>query len=870
MGLMPSGSALESGLQAARAAARELRESIRRHEHLYYVRGEPEISDAEFDLLMRDLQSIEARHPELVARDSPTLRVGGTPREGVEKASHSRPRLSLDNAFSEQQLRDFDRRARELAGTAELDYVGELKFDGVSLSLHYRDRHLSLALTRGDGRVGEVVTPNARTLGSVPLSVPAAALERAGVPADFEVHGEVVMPEQAFQRLNHQRLEDGLALYANPRNVAAGTLRMLDPAVTASRRLDFFAYELLSRGETALSTQWESLTALRTLGFKVDGHSERLRGIEPMLAYRRKLMAARAEFGYATDGLVFKVDRASLRERLGRTSKAPRWAVASKPEAQQVETVVEGIDVQVGRTGAVTPRALLRPVQVGGVTVSRATLHNEDEIARLGLQIGDAVLLERSGDVIPKIVRVVRQGAARQPFQLPSDCPACDSGIVRPPGEVVARCVNNSCAARLKQSVEHFASRKAMNIEGLGERLVDQLVDRGLVRDIADLYRLRLKDLASLEKDSAISRQKAEALVASVAAAAAATWPALLTALGIPGVGAVTARRLAAAFPSRGEIESAGADRIAATPKVSKPAAASVKRFFADDSSRRLLDRLQRAGLQCLADGEGPRPARAGLAPEERGPDRPSARQRAKAISQFVRGLEIPGFGKLLIKELVASGTLRSAADLFALQAEDLAGAGSVRLGSKAARKILQSVEASKRAPLPGLLFGLGIRYVGERTASLLAARFGSVDAIARADIEQLAEVDEVGPNIAKSIRDFFDAPKNARLVERLRESGLLLEAEEQQETGELPFAGLAFVITGILGGMTRNAAKAAIERLGGRVTGSVSSKTSYLLAGAKAGSKLKKAGALGVEVIDEERLRELAGGALDAPGDGP
>ncbi len=870
MGLMPSGSALESGLDAARAAARELREGIRRHEHLYYVRGEPQISDAEFDRLMRRLQAIEARHPELVTRDSPTLRVGGAPREGVEKAPHSRPRLSLDNVFNEQELRDFDRRARELAGSDELDYVGELKFDGVSLSVHYRDRHLSLALTRGDGRVGEVVTPNARTLGSVPLSVSAEALERAGVPFDFEVHGEVVMPEQAFQLLNHQRLQDGLALYKNPRNVAAGTLRMLDPAVTASRRLDFFAYELLSRGETVLATQWESLKALRTLGFRVDGHSECLRGIGPMLAYRDRLMAARAEFGYAIDGLVFKVDRAVLRESLGRTSKAPRWAVASKPEAQQVEAVVEGIDVQVGRTGAVTPRALLRPVQVGGVTVSRATLHNEDEIARLGLQIGDAVLLERSGDVIPKIVRVVRHGAVRRPFQFPSDCPACRSAIVRPPGEVVARCVNSSCSARLKQSVEHFASRKAMNIDGLGERLVDQLVDRGLVGDIADLYRLRLKDVASLEKDSAISQEKAESLVASIARAAAVSWPALLVALGIPGIGAATARRLARAFPSRVEIERAGADRIAATPRVPKLAAARVDRFFADDANRRLLNRLERAGLQCLKGGQGSGAGREGRSQQERGPDRSATRQRVKEISQFVQSLKIQGFGKLLVKELVASGTLRSAADLFDLQAADLAGAGSVRLGAKAARKILQSVEGSKRAPLASLLFGLGIRYVGERTASLLAARFGSVDAIARADAEQLAEVDEVGPNIAKSIRDFFDAPKNARLVERLRESGLLLEEEEQNQPGDQPFAGLTFVITGTLAGMTRSAAKTAIQKLGGRVTGSVSSKTSYLLAGAKAGSKLKKAGALGVAVIDEERLRELAGGALDDPGDGP
>ena len=405
---MGSDSTPELSFDDARIRAANLRDTLRHHERLYYVEDSPEISDAEFDRLMRDLQDLETRFPSLLEPDSPTQRVGGAPRAGVEKAFHSSVLLSLDNAFNDEELRDFDRRACELLGVESLRYVGELKFDGVSLAVRYASGHLAIALTRGDGQLGEVVTPNARTVRSLPLSIPEQPLREAGLWPEFEVRGEVVMPKLSFEQLNSQRLGEGESLFANPRNAAAGSLRMLDASVTARRRLDFFGYMLLKDGVDAFDKHWESLSKLENLGFKVDRDRALLDGADGLLRFRDDRMKQRESLPYEIDGLVFKVDDSVQRRRLGSTAKAPRWAIASKPTAQQVETVVEGIDVQVGRTGALTPRALLEPVQVGGVTVSRATLHNEDEIARLGLQIHDRVLLERSGDVIPKIVRVVK------------------------------------------------------------------------------------------------------------------------------------------------------------------------------------------------------------------------------------------------------------------------------------------------------------------------------------------------------------------------------------------------------------------------------------------------------------------------------
>ncbi len=856
-------------IESARDRAATLRAEIAHHERLYFVEDSPAISDAEFDRLIRDLQELEGQFPELVRPDSPTQRVGGAPREGVEKAAHSSLLLSLDNAFDDAELRDFDRRVRELLGpdTPDVEYVGEFKFDGVSMAVRYADGLLSLALTRGDGQQGEVITPNARTIRSLPLSVDPAGTERAGLPPDFEVRGEVVMPKASFAKLNADRRSEGEPLFANPRNAAAGSLRMLDASVTAGRRLDFFAYMLVVDGADPFPTHWLSLDVLRDLGFKVNKQRALLRGVSQLIEYRDLRLAQRDALPYEIDGLVFKVNDRSQRRHLGSTAKAPRWAIACKPLAQQVETVVEDIDVQVGRTGAITPRARLVPVPVGGVTVARATLHNEDEIARLGLQVGDRVLLERSGDVIPKIVRVVAEGDPRRPFVMPFRCPVCNAEVVRPEGEVVVRCINNSCEARLKQSIEHFAHRSAMNIDGVGERVVEQLVDDGLVRDIADLYCLDAGQLAALEKDSAIDRETAEEIVDSISEAKrTAGWATVLGALGIPGIGPVTAQAIARRFPDRDSLESATVDDLASVKGFGPGAAAQLRAFLEEPDSVDLLDRLAQAGLPAARTADGVADPPDGAPSGRCRPDGPSsdAAGRKRAIAKFVQGMGIKGIGDLLVGELVDAGLLKDRADVVRLRPEDLDGRGSVRLGMKSAQKIVESLERSKRAPLGSLLFGLGIRYVGDRTAALLADYFRSIDRIAAATREQLEEVEEVGPNIAESIRQFFASDGNKDLIRRLREAGLKLEDDEPAEASPQPLDGTVIVITGTFENWTRDEAKALVQQIGGRVTASVSAKTDLLLAGKNPGSKLDKARRLNVGVEGEEWLKERLKEALD------
>ena len=658
------------------AEAEQLRSELRRHERLYYVLDRPEVDDAEYDALMRRLEALEETHPELRSPDSPTQRVGGAPREGFEKAPHSSSMLSLDNAFSEDELREFDRRAQELAGGESLDYVGELKLDGVSMSARFVDSRLTLALTRGDGREGEVITENARTIRSLPLAV-------TGGPAKFEVRGEVVMPRPAFDRLNTSRLDAELPTFMNPRNAAAGSLRMLDPKVTAGRRLEYYAYSMLVDGQPYGLSHWEALDALAQLGFKVNPNRRRMSGFDQIWSFCGEWLSKRDELPYDIDGLVLKVDSYELQTRLGSTAKAPRWAIAYKMQAEQAETVVEGIDVQVGRTGAITPRARLRPVFVGGVTVSRATLHNEDEIARLGLQIGDAVLIERSGDVIPKVLRVVAEGAEREPFVIPTECPVCKSKLVREEDQAIRRCVNVNCPARLKESIIHFASRRAMDIDGMGESLVEQLVDRELLKSVADIYQLTLEQVAGLE-----------------------------------------------------------------------------------------------------------------------------------------------------------------------------------RMAEKSAGNVLEGIEQSKATPLPRVIYALGIRYVGERTAQLLADAFNSIEAMERADADELEAVEEVGPRISEGILEFFAAERNRELLSQLRDAGLKFSQEPRavEVSADSGLAGKTFVLTGTLPNLTREDAKDRIQAAGGKVSGSVSKKTDYVVAGERAGSKLEKAEKLGVTVLDEEGLEELLG----------
>ncbi|MCB9385316.1 MAG: NAD-dependent DNA ligase LigA [Bryobacterales bacterium] len=660
----------------------ELREELRRHEHLYYVLDKPAISDAEFDELMRRLQALEAEHPNLVTDDSPTKRVGGTPRAGFAKEAHSSAMLSLDNAFGEDELRDFDRRARGLIDAESIDYVGELKLDGLSLAVRFQDGSMTLALTRGDGETGEIVTENARTIRSLPLSIDRKALDDLQLPPTFEVRGEVVMPIEAFQRLNATQLRSDGKTFANPRNAAAGSLRMLDASVTATRRLEYFAYSLLVDGATPLPRHWQVLETLKALGFKVNPHRAQLHGIDAAVAFCDQQLAKRESLPYEIDGVVLKVDSLELQRRLGYTSKAPRWAVAFKLRAQQAETVVDDIEVQVGRTGAITPRAMLRPVSVGGVTVSRATLHNEDEIERLGLEIGDRVVIERSGDVIPKVVRVIEQAPERRPFHMPKHCPVCNTELVREEGEAIRRCPNVNCPARLEESILHFASRRAANLDGVGEALVKQLVEKGMVKSIADLYTLTADQLTGLE-----------------------------------------------------------------------------------------------------------------------------------------------------------------------------------RMGEKSAANVLEQIERSKQAPFARVLYGLGVRFVGERTAQILADHFGSLEAIRQATGDELEEAEEVGPRIAEAIQEFFSAERNGELIEQLQAAGLTFEQKRAAAAKDGKLAGKTFVLTGTLPTLSRDEAAEKIRDAGGKVTGSVSKKTDYVVAGEKAGSKLEKAERLEVAILDEAALLELLGG---------
>jgi DNA ligase (NAD+) len=664
--------------EAVKDEVERLRAAVRRHEHLYYVLDRPEITDAEYDGLMRRLRELEAEHPELASDDSPTQRVGGKPREGFVKVRHSSPMLSLDNALNEAELRDFDRRVRELLGEAPYAYVAELKLDGLSMAVHYRDGVLRQAITRGDGIEGEEVTENARTIRTLPLRID------TGHPA-LEVRGEVILNRRAFERLNLERDQEGQPRFANPRNAAAGAIRVLEPAITASRRLDYYSYFLLVDGAPHHDSHWRSLDSLGELGFNVNPHRRLCKDIEELVDFCRQWSRRRDELPYETDGVVAKVDSVLQQRELGWTARAPRWAIAFKFPAEQQTTAVERIEVQVGRTGTLTPVAHLKPVVVGGVTVSRATLHNEDEIERLGVEIGDTVLVERSGDVIPKVVRVVQKAGSPEPFRMPSGCPVCGGRIVRQEGEVASRCINTNCPARLKESVLHFSARGVMDIDGLGEALVDQLVDRGMVRSVADIYGLKAEDLIPLE-----------------------------------------------------------------------------------------------------------------------------------------------------------------------------------RMGKKSAEKLVANVDRSRRNGLGRVLSGLGIPFVGERTAQILAGTFGSLDGIAAADLEELQKAEEVGPKVARSIYQFFREPHNQELVEKLRAAGLLFEQKKADKTGG-PLTGLTFVLTGTLPHLTREEVKARIEAAGGKVAGSVSKKTSYVVAGEEAGSKLDKARELGVPVVNEAQLVGLIDGKSES-----
>ncbi|MGC2814024.1 MAG: NAD-dependent DNA ligase LigA [Candidatus Acidiferrum sp.] len=576
-----------------------LREKLRHHEYRYYVLDEPEISDASYDKLMQRLQQLEAAYPELVTPDSPTVRVGGAPREGFQTVRHARAMLSLDNAFSFDSLREFDRRVREGSGQEKIEYIAEHKFDGLSISLQYERGSLVRGVTRGDGTTGEDVTPNVKTIRSIPLQMDPAALKKAKLPADFEVRGEVLMTRKAFEALNRQQELSGGKIFVNARNSAAGAVRVLDPAITAARRLDFFAYYLFIDGKVPFAKHSESLAALKQLRFRASDDWKLCNGIEAVTDYCTEWDTKREKLPYEIDGVVIKVNSTAIQNELGFTAKAPRWAIAYKYPARQETTVVNDIIVQVGRTGALTPVAVLEPVQVGGVTVSRSTLHNMDEVQRLGVQIGDTVLIERAGEVIPHVLRVVKEGKNRKPFRMPKHCPECGSAIHKSDDEVAYRCVNAACPAKRKESLLHYASRHAMDIDGLGDKIVDQLVDKALVKDVADLYALKEKDVAQLDR---MAEKSAQNLLAEIDGSKKNSLSRLIYALGIRFVGERTGQLLAEHFSSLEELAAAKEEQLEAVNEVGPKVAAAIAEFFSEPANRQLIKRLHKAGVHPTAE----------------------------------------------------------------------------------------------------------------------------------------------------------------------------------------------------------------------------------------------------------------------------
>jgi DNA ligase (NAD+) len=669
---------------SAAARVRELRSAIEHHNYRYHVLDDPEVSDAEYDRLLRELKALEEQHPDLITPDSPTQRVGATPVSELDEVIHAKPMLSLENAFSEEDLLSFDRRVRErLESDEQIEYAAEPKLDGLAVSFRYETGRLVQAATRGDGLRGEDVTHNVRTIKAVPIDL------RGKAPALLEVRGEVFMPIAGFKAMNERALTRGEKTFVNPRNAAAGGIRQLDPRLAASRPFDVFFYGLgETQGWTPPPRHTDTLQQLREWGLKTSPLTKTVRGVEGCLAYYRDIGERRASLPYEIDGVVYKVNRYAQQRELGFVARAPRWAIAHKFPAHEENTIVKDVEFQVGRTGALTPVARLEPIFVGGVTVSNATLHNMDEVRRKDVRIGDTVVVRRAGDVIPEIVKVIvdRRPASARIVELPGRCPVCGSDVEREEGEAVARCTGGLfCAAQRKEALRHFAARRALDIDGLGSKIIDQLVESGLVRSPADLYRLSVDDLANLE-----------------------------------------------------------------------------------------------------------------------------------------------------------------------------------RMGEKSATKLVDALNRSRQTTLARFLYGVGIRDVGEATAAALASHFGDLDSLQEASEEQIQEVPDVGPVVAAHVHTFFRQKHNREVIQALRERGVRWPAQKRKaRAAEGAFSGQTFVITGTLDSMSRDEAADRIKALGGKVSGSVSKKTSCVVVGANAGSKLQKAQELGVQTLDEAAFLEL----LDASG---
>ena len=883
--MMPSQSFVPAD---AEARHQRLAEQIRHHDHRYYVLDEPEIEDAEYDRLFHDLEALEKEYPGLVTPDSPTQRVGGGIADAFPEVEHVTPLLSLDSIQEEAELREFCKRMERDIGGAFIEYSLEPKYDGLSVELVYDEGVFSRGSTRGNGRIGEDITANLRTIGSLPLR-----LAGTDVPARLAVRGEAVFPITDFERMNRELAAEGKEPFKNPRNAAAGALRQLDSRIARSRPLALFAYDILlweSETGKASETQTEVLETLARLGFRVAPEREidasrpaqapwASCGVsaEDILAYHRDLENARDRLSVELDGAVVKVNRVADQRELGERSRSPRWAVAFKFAPRQEETELVDIVVQVGRTGKLTPVAHLRPVLVSGVTVSRATLHNEDFVRKLDVRRGDRVRIQRAGDVIPQVVKVVAQSRApgTDAWSMPGECPSCKE-------EVRAQGANHLCTggwrcpAQLHALIAHFASKSAMDIDTLGEKLVAVLIENGLVETPADLYSLGEDALLGLPKVQvervAFNEQSARALVERLVAVRDVPLAQLLAALDLPQVGLTTAEAIAAEFSSLAEIRE-GEERLARVPRVGARRAREICAALDEPANRALVRDLTRLGVWC-GDCDEASTGDAGGIDKIGNVGEPDSATLERDLLRLVGTCGIKGMGAEAVRALVRGDLVSRPADVFDLSVEkllDLPPRVSMRrpFGEKSAGNLLAQIKASKGARLDRFLFALGIPNVGAHVARVLAARFGSVDEVRNATRDMLLEVHEIGEEVADSVASFFENETNIGFLETLLNEHKGGVAPRWEETGSSRLAGKRIVLTGTLPGMSREEATALIERHGGRVISSVSKKTSLVVAGENPGSKLAKAEALGVHVMrvesddDTNQLRDLASGKI-------
>ena len=858
--------------------AKWLRDEINRHNHLYHELDAQEIPDEEYDALFKELRDLEGAYPELLTPDSPTQSVGAPSSSAFSPVEHSVPMLSLENVFNSNDMEAFDRRlADRLHEKTECEYSAEPKLDGVALSLLYRHGRFIRAATRGDGRVGEDVTHTARTIRSIP-----PRLSGSNVPDRLDVRGEVFMPLSEFEAYNQRAEREGRKLLVNPRNAAAGALRQKDPALAAQRSLDFFAHGVGQANDVPqISRQSELLLAIESWGIKVCPDTESVDGAAGCACYYEWIAERRKTFGYALDGVVYKLQLFDLRDRAGASSHAPRWAVAQKFPAEEKLATVRAIDFQVGRTGALTPVARLEPVFVGGATVRNATLHNYRELLRKDVRVGDTVVVRRAGDVIPEVVRSLtdRRTGDSQIKALPERCPECNSRVVLPETEPVARCTGGLiCPAQRKARILHFASRHAMDIEGLGEQRVEQLLKAGLVKDLPDIFQLErnVHELEKLTNEEPIGAESAKQLFSAIDKAKQTTLERFINALSIPGVGPKTANRLGERFKGFIPLASADAEELQETVGVSAAAAEKICPFLKQESNWRTILGLIDSGVYWpheeieqlrqrltpvaqlsheLTDTDGK-----GYAPELSAKDAPDQLKAAIRRLADRNSLDIAPTGYDWISQVVDMGFVHEVHEIFHLKQEQIEALAIRRtLGEKSAKNLLDGIEKAKRTTLERFIYSLGIRDVGRVTAEALAQHFGGLEALSTATDEELREVPDVGEVVSKRLQDFFSNADNLDMIQAIRASGV-----EWNERDAVPAAsegrlhGKSFVLTGTLEGMTRDQARQLIVAAGGRVVGSVSKNTSYLLAGANPGSKHAKARDLGVEVIDQSQFLSM------------